>query len=158
MRTISPSEFWSKVDFTENCWVWLGARNRRGYGTHNARSWAHRTSWEWTNGRSVPKGFVVCHACDNPTCVNPDHLWLGTQGDNVRDAVQKGRLKPALVQPLAQAEASAWRRQKTHCVQGHEYTPENTMPQRSGTDRKCRTCANAVCLRSYYKRKQRVEA
>lgn len=79
------------------CWLWLGALNRQGYGKlalHGRRGTfelAHRTAWRLYHG-PLPADVLVCHACDMPTCVNPDHLWLGTHQDNVRDCMQKGRL------------------------------------------------------------------
>ena len=77
------------------CWVWTGGRNRQGYGRVmiDGRSWlAHRLAWIVYRG-PIPDGLCVCHSCDNPPCVNPDHLWLGTRADNNRDAIAKGRLK-----------------------------------------------------------------
>jgi hypothetical protein len=79
---------------TDACIPWTGARSRRGYGlfTLNGKQVsAHRVFWEWANGRAIPPGFVVMHSCDNPPCVNPRHLSLGTAGDNVRDCAKKGR-------------------------------------------------------------------
>ena len=84
-------DFWSKV--SKDCWVWTGACNRVGYGHlfWGGEWWlAHRLSWFLTKGQ-IPKGMLVCHRCDNPCCVNPDHLFLGTQSDNLRDSVKKGR-------------------------------------------------------------------
>ena len=96
-RRIIPLEvrFWAKVDKTETCWLWKGA-NCKGYGVMgigkategNIR--AARLSWELHFGE-IPEGFEVCHSCDNPPCVRPDHLFLGTQKDNVLDAIGKGR-------------------------------------------------------------------
>lgn len=92
--------FWSKVEKSDGCWRWTSTL-QRGYGQialcrqgakRQTRVWAHRVAWELTHGRPVPAGLVICHRCDNPRCVNPDHLFLGTQQDNVRDAIQKGRL------------------------------------------------------------------
>lgn len=86
--------FWAKVERSEGCWIWTGARNRRGYGKirRDARTFvsAHRLSYEMANG-SVPDGLFVCHHCDNPSCVRPDHLFTGTVGDNNRDTIRKGR-------------------------------------------------------------------
>ena len=70
------------------CTPWMGARSR-GYGDFGKRK-AHRVAWELANG-PIPAGLVVCHSCDNPPCVNPDHLWVGTMGDNIRDCISKGR-------------------------------------------------------------------
>lgn len=81
---------------TEECWTWTGARNRVGYGLFWGRiekRWlrAHRVSWEMANG-PIPDGLFICHHCDNPPCVNPGHLFLGTQKDNMADCAAKGRV------------------------------------------------------------------
>lgn len=83
--------FWSKVDPTGHCWLWMGALNEHGYGViHGPERLAPRTAWELTFG-SIPDGLDVLHRCDNPPCVRPSHLWLGTQRDNTADMIAKGR-------------------------------------------------------------------
>src|SRR3990167_4175742 len=75
------------------CWEWLGYRYPNNYGGFNYRGtceWAHRVAWELTHG-PIPKSMCVLHHCDNPPCVRPDHLFLGTKGDNLRDMTRKGR-------------------------------------------------------------------
>ena len=81
------------VEPESNCWVWQGAKRNGGYGNikHRGKSIAtHRTIWEYYNG-PIPDGIHVLHKCDNPPCCNPDHLFLGTHTDNVRDMDNKGR-------------------------------------------------------------------
>jgi hypothetical protein len=88
--------FWSKVDKSGDCWVWTGSRARgrwQGYGRINAGDFvalAHRVSWEIANG-PIPTGMLVLHRCDNPPCVRPEHLFLGTSHDNNLDMARKRR-------------------------------------------------------------------
>jgi len=89
--------FWSKVDTSGGmfaCWLWTAYRNRDGYGVigfgRGILKLAHRASWEIAHGE-IPNNLWVLHRCDNPACVNPSHLWLGTVLDNNRDRDQKGR-------------------------------------------------------------------
>lgn len=100
-RRGTPAErFWRYVKKTESCWLWTGSHGPSGHGVLFAGAGqrprllrATAVSWEIANGRPVPAGLCVCHTCDNPPCVNPDHLFIGTQTDNMRDCVNKGRFK-----------------------------------------------------------------
>lgn len=84
------------VPVTESgCWIWLGNLTKKGYGVMSfergkRRSHAHRVAYELYRG-PIPDGLVVCHKCDAPSCVNPAHLFIGTQADNLRDMHTKGR-------------------------------------------------------------------
>lgn len=94
-RTTSNEErFWAKVNKTRSCWVWLGKPRGFGYGRiellGGQTQSTHRYSWELHNG-PIPTGMAVLHKCDVPQCVNPDHLFLGTQLENMRDRRSKGR-------------------------------------------------------------------
>lgn len=85
--------FWSKVRKTPTCWISLLSKDKDGYAQlHRAgkRTTAHRFSWTIHNG-AIPNGMFVLHKCDNPPCVRPSHLFLGTQQDNVADRDRKGR-------------------------------------------------------------------
>lgn len=93
-------KFWGKIDMTgggSSCWAWTRYTDKDGYGVvyrrhkdNNER--AHRVAWELTFGE-IPCGLLVLHSCDNPQCCNPNHLFLGTTLDNVRDKMAKGRFK-----------------------------------------------------------------
>lgn len=131
-RRPEAERFWRHVAKGDDCWEWTGNRHpRRNVGVFRAdarkNEYAPRTSYRLNVG-PIPEGLYVCHHCDNPACVRPDHLFLGTQADNMRDMVEKGRH----VSPF---------RQRTHCKHGHPLDEQNT--QRTGprgTYRRCRRC------------------
>jgi hypothetical protein len=87
-KEIEPDKFWGHVDKTKDCWVWTGTITR-GYGKYKGFQ-AHRVSWLIHHGKD-PHGFYALHTCDNRACVNPDHLYLGTQSDNMKDMYSRRR-------------------------------------------------------------------
>lgn len=91
-RKNTEADFWSHVIKTDGCWVWQGSFNPNGYGqfSYNGVNGSHRISWMLKNGQ-IPLRMHVLHRCDNPNCVNPDHLFIGKCVDNTRDMIRKGR-------------------------------------------------------------------
>lgn len=96
MPSSRTDRFIAKIEQTDGCWFWIAAKNAHGYGIFvggNGRTvLAHRLAYELFIG-PIPDDLQVNHSCDTPACVNPDHLWLGTQLDNIRDRDAKGRTK-----------------------------------------------------------------
>lgn len=91
-----PERFWKKVNKTDGCWLWTASLHDFGYGQIGRKGHggtpihSHVASWVLHNG-AVPNQMCVLHRCDNPACIRPDHLFLGTRGDNLRDMTIKGR-------------------------------------------------------------------
>lgn len=113
----------SKVN-ENGCWIWQRFVNAGGYGLlcwEGKQDRAHRVAYKVSIG-PVPPGMDVCHTCDNPTCCNPEHLWLGTRAQNAIDSVLKGR-NP--------------RKQQTHCIRGHAYAEHGF---KKGNHRGCKLC------------------
>ena len=114
--------FWAKVSKTDGCWLWRASVDRWGYGQIGSSGKprtmlkAHRVSWEFAYG-AIPDGLSVLHRCDTPACVRPEHLFLGTQQDNVADMNAKGRNRfqrqnPALKLSEEQVRAIRHRRSR----------------------------------------------
>ena len=126
------AELVAKTETNEKgCWIWTGNAGQPprdyGYMTYRKRSWrVHRLSYALHKG-PIPEGMVVCHTCDTPRCCNPDHLWIGTQDDNLADM---------------RARNGHYLSNKTVCKRGHEFTPDNTWTDSTGR-RHCRICARA---------------
>src|SRR4249920_1044646 len=108
--TLLEAHFWGRFKQGAGCWEWLGHRNYGGYGVVNVKytkQMAHRVSYMLTRG-PIPKGLFVLHRCDNPGCVRPDHLFLGTIADNSHDMALKGRSGRRKLTP-ENAYAILWR-------------------------------------------------
>lgn len=112
------SRFWRHVQKSDGCWLWNGSTASKGYGAAYisarcypfVRIYAHRFSWILANGADIPADREICHRCDVPLCVNPEHLFLGTSSDNARDAFSKGRRRSCAVSPLTVEQRDELRR------------------------------------------------
>lgn len=127
------------------CKLWTGASTTDGYGRKRVGGrlyLTHRLAWEEAHG-PIPEGVNVLHHCDTPACYEVEHLFLGTQADNVNDMVVKGRHNPGNQNAA-----------KTHCKHGHEFTEENTIRFGDG-HRECRICRNALNRTAYRRRRGR---
>lgn len=121
-----PFSYYTKTN-EDGCWIWQSTIAWRGYGLYSMnrkRLAAHRASWIIHKGE-IPDGLFVLHKCDVRTCVNPDHLFLGTQKDNMQDCIKKGRY-------------SNGKLDRNHCINGHEFTMLNTRFWNGA--RICKTC------------------
>lgn len=126
------ASFLKRVVTTDSCWIWMGVTGHYGYGSlwfEGKTRWAHRVSFHIFK-EPIPKGLLVMHSCDNPWCVNPNHLFSGTQKDNIQDALKKGRFK----------QAGRWGDIKKRCKVGHDMLDKANLYISPKGTRTCNIC------------------
>lgn len=99
--SLDGDKFWSRVPKVGNCWEWPYFRNLDGYGITGKNKLVHRVAYVLSAGDDDIEGYVICHHCDNPSCVRPDHLFKGTHADNQADKLRKGRALRGHTHPRA---------------------------------------------------------
>lgn len=129
--------FWDKVEKTDGCWIWHGAKTANGYGVFNTgekrNCLAHRYAYEATHG-PIPEGMQLDHLCRTRPCVRPDHLEVVDNRTN----------------QLRGNSPSGVHARQTHCMHGHEFTAENTYRRKNGS-RECRQCRRRIRRNHYLK-------
>jgi HNH endonuclease len=146
MKPVSDHEFWARIKVMPNgCWHYTGKPNKGGYCHVRIRgvvTGAHRHAYRLAKGE-IPAGMEVMHSCDNPPCINPEHLELGTHAKNIKDAWDRG---------LIPRTGKAGRPKQTHCKNGHPLKAGNIYWS-DLNHRGCRTCRNAYQIKRYHARK-----
>ena len=146
MKMNTKEKLFKKINRTETCWLWIGCKDKDGYGITSWRGdkncKTHRLLFSLFKG-NLKKGEYVCHTCDVRNCVNPGHLYKGNAITNNRDTVNRGR-------------HVSWYKKRDHCGQGHFYTKENTYLDKKSNKRVCKICRRLVDKKRYLKSKGRL--
>ncbi len=142
MKKSAAERFWNRVDVDGpipahmphlgKCWLWIGHKNEKGYGhffVDSKNIMPHRFSYELKTGTKIRPELLACHHCDTPACVNPDHIFIGTCGDNMRDAARKGRCNNMF-------------KGRAACSRGHKYVEGSFSIHHKGNNpfRRCFVC------------------
>lgn len=146
MYNVTMDRFWNKVNKTNTCWLWTAGKTNTGYGRFNYlnKTRAHQVSWILKHGL-IPNGLQINHKediCSNKHCINPEHLYLGTQKQNVEDMARN---------------KNHGQQKKNHCKNGHEFTLENTGYSNKTTktqQRYCKECKRKQ-TREWHKNKRK---
>ncbi len=140
---MNPIElFLLKVKITESCWLWLGSVSGNGYGdlwVGKKHMNAHRYSYTLHKGE-IPDGMHILHSCDNRPCVNPDYLSIGTNSDNINDAIKKGRFRPLRKNKNGDSIGISSRHKSSLCFNGHDITKKENIYTSPNSRRFCKVC------------------
>ena len=138
------------IEIRNGCWEYTKKLSPQGYGRifkNGKQISTHRFMWEYANKRKIPDGMYICHKCDNPCCVNPNHLFCGTNSENQKDAVKKGRRIPYIGESHANSKLT-----KRQVIEIINYW-NNKSPQKGRLQATKRTLANkyGVCVTSIHR-------